>query len=89
MTDRGQQASIRSDWSSPDGHRPLQPGSNPAELVERIEKLAGLLATAVQETVAARREAARLRSQNATLQRRVDELGSQFQISGDTRRRDA
>jgi phage shock protein A len=64
-------------------------GSNPAELAERIEKLAGLLATFAHETGAARREAARLRSQNATLQQRVDELENRFEIARILRTGDA
>jgi BMFP domain-containing protein YqiC len=39
----------------------------------------------VQETVAARREAVRLRSQNETLRRRVAELETRFEISGGVR----
>jgi phage shock protein A len=49
-------------------------GSDPGELIERLEKLRRLLPVFAQEVAAARREAARLRSQNATLQRRIVEL---------------
>jgi hypothetical protein len=49
-------------------------GSDPGELIDRIGKLRALLPAFAQEAAAARREAARLRSQNATLQRRIVEL---------------
>ena len=45
-----------------------------AALIDRVHKLRILLPTMAQETAVARREVARLRSQNAKLQRRVEEL---------------
>ena len=75
---RGRRVSVVT--STSDRRRAPQRGSSPAELVERIEKLAGLLATSVQETVAARREAVRLRKQNETLRRRVAELETRFEL---------
>ena len=45
-----------------------------AALVDRLEKLRLLLPAFAEEAVSARREAARLRSQNLELRRRVAEL---------------
>ena len=55
---------------------PARLGSDSGELIDRIEKLRTLLPAFAQEMAAARREAARLRSQNTKLQRRVLELES-------------
>jgi DNA anti-recombination protein RmuC len=76
---------MRSKGSATDGSGPRQPGSNGAELAQRIEKLASLLAAFAQEAVAARRESARLRSQNTTLQRRIDELETRVRLTRDPR----
>jgi len=71
MTDR---TGRPSNGSTADKRSPLEFGSAPGELIDRVEKLRTLLPAFAQETAAARREAARLRSQNATLRRRVAEL---------------
>ena len=76
---------MRSKGSATDGSGPRQPGSSGAELAERIEKLASLLPAFAQEAVAARRESARLRSQNTTLQRRIDELETRVGVTCDPR----
>lgn len=89
MNHRGDQASMPRDCGAPDGSRPLQLGSDPGEPVARMQKLARLLEAFAQETGAARREAARLRSQNATLRHRVDEIQNRLEPSRDRRRRDA
>jgi hypothetical protein len=52
-------------------------GSHSGELIDRLEKLRTLLPAFAEEVAAARREAARLRSQNAKLQRRIVELEAQ------------
>ncbi len=80
MTDRGQQT---------DGIGPRRLRSDPDELVDRLEKLRILLPAFAQEAASARREAASLRAQNATLQRRIVELETQFAIAPDLKRRDA
>ena len=77
------------DCGAPDGSRPMELGSDPGEPVARIQTLARLLAAFAQETGAAPREAARLRSQNATPHRRVDEIRNRLEPSRDRRRRDA
>jgi hypothetical protein len=48
--------------------------SDPGELLDRLQKLGTLLPAFAQEAATARREAVRLRSQNATLQGRIAEL---------------
>jgi hypothetical protein len=88
MTDRRKPLGRRAKRSSPDGGGRPQLGTSSPELVERIEKLASLLATFARETGAARREAARLRLHNETLQRRVDELETHFELR-DARSEDA
>jgi phage shock protein A len=72
---------MRSKGSATDGSGPPQPGSNGAELAERLEKLASLPPALAQEAVAARRESARLRLQNKTLQRRIDELEARVEVT--------
>ncbi|HEY2437110.1 MAG TPA: hypothetical protein VGH93_08000 [Solirubrobacteraceae bacterium] len=62
---------------------PPRLGSNPGELIDRIEKLRVLLPAFAMEVAAARREAARLRSQNATLKRRLVDLENRFDIARD------
>jgi len=63
--------------------------TDPGELINRIGKLRALLPAFAQETATARREAARLRSQNAMLQRRIVELESGSVTTGDLTRRNA
>jgi phage shock protein A len=53
---------------------PVRAGTDAAALVDRLQKLRKLLPAFAQETAAARREAARLRLQNTTLQTRLAEL---------------
>ncbi len=53
---------------------PVPAGTDAAALLERLQKLRKLLPAFAQETAAARREAARLRRQNTTLQTRLAEL---------------
>jgi phosphatidylinositol alpha-mannosyltransferase len=65
------------------GRRRLELGSDPGELIDRIVKLRALLPAFAQETAVARREAARLRSQDATLQRRIVELESRSAVTRD------
>jgi hypothetical protein len=59
------------------------------ELLNRLEKLRRLLPAFAQEAADARREAARLRAENATLQRRVVELETRTQIAPELRSRNA
>jgi hypothetical protein len=88
MTDHRKPLGRRAKWSSPDEGGRRQLGASSSELVERIEKLASLLATFARETGAAQREAARLRLHNEALQRRVDELETRFELR-DARSEDA
>jgi phage shock protein A len=88
MTDRQKPLGRRAKWSSPDGGGRPQLRASSSELVERVEKLVSLRATFASETGAARREAARLRLHNETLQRRVDELETHFELR-DARSEDA
>ena len=83
MTDRMTEAGSQTNRIAPDRRPRLELGSDPEELVDRIGKLRALLPAFAQEAAAARREAVRLRSQNATLQRRVLELESWSGISRD------
>jgi regulator of replication initiation timing len=48
--------------------------SESGELIERVHRLRVILPAMAQETADARREAARLRVENAKLQRRIAEL---------------
>ncbi|HEY2202413.1 MAG TPA: hypothetical protein VGH56_11015 [Solirubrobacteraceae bacterium] len=62
-----------------DGHgskSPASPHTGPdnAALVERLTKLRVLLPAFAEQAMSARREAARLRSQNLELKRRIAEL---------------
>ena len=59
------------------------------ELIDRLEKLRRLLPAFAQEAADARREAARLRAENATLQRRVVELETRTQMAPELRSRNA
>jgi len=88
MTDRMKEAGSQTKRIGPDRRRP-DLGSDPGELIDRIGKLRALLPEFAQETAAARREAARLRSQNAALQRRVAELENRSAITRDLTRRNA
>ena len=58
----------------PEQGGPFRAGTDPAALIDRLQKLRNLLPTFAQEAAAARREAARLREQNTTLQTRLAEL---------------
>ena len=69
-------------------HAGQMPESGQADLEGRMEKLASVLQALAQETVVARREAARLRSLNEALQRRVNELETRFGRSRDQGSRD-
>ena len=89
MTDRMAQARSQTERIAPDRRPRLELGSDPGELIDRIGKLRALQPAFVQETAAAHREAARLRSQNATLQRRLVELDSRSAITRDLTRRNA
>jgi hypothetical protein len=62
--------------------------NDPGELIDRLGKLRILLPAFAQEAAAAQREAARLRSQNAKLQRRIVELETHFDIARDLRGRE-
>jgi hypothetical protein len=53
---------------------PVRSDTDAGALVDRLQKLRKLLPAFAQETAAARREAARLRLQNTTLQTRLAEL---------------
>jgi BMFP domain-containing protein YqiC len=59
------------------------------ELIDRLEKLGALLPAFAQEAADARRDAARLRSQNAKLQHRVVELETRSDIAPELRIQDA
>ena len=74
MTRRSQDENGRPRRLATDKVGPVRLGSTPGDVKERMEKLRTLLPTFAQEAATARREVARLRSQNATLQRRVAEL---------------
>jgi hypothetical protein len=89
MTNRMTGARSQTRRIPPDKRSRLVLGSDPGELVDRIGKLRALLPAFAQETAEARREAARLRSQNAALQRRVVELESRSVTTRDLTRRDA
>ena len=89
MTDRMAQARSQTERIAPDRRPRLGLGSDPEELIDRIGKLRALLPAFAQETAAARREAARLRSQNAALQRRLVELEARSAITRDLTRRNA
>jgi phage shock protein A len=58
----------------PQDSTPFGAATDPAALIDRLQKLRNLLPAFAQETAAARREAARLRRQNTTLQTRLAEL---------------
>lgn len=53
---------------------PVRAGTDAAALVDRLQKLRNLLPAFAAEAAAARRETARLRLQNTTLQTRLAEL---------------
>jgi phage shock protein A len=53
---------------------PFPADTDATALVDRLQKLRSLLPAFAQEAAAARREAARLRLQNSTLQTRLAEL---------------
>jgi hypothetical protein len=89
MTDRMAQARSQTERIAPDRRPRLELGSDPEELIDRTGKLRALLPVFAQETAAARREAARLRSQNAALQRRLVELETRSAITRDLTRRNA
>lgn len=89
MTARRQEPNSPTKRITPHVSRPPQLDSSPGELIDRIQQLRALLPAFAQEAAAARREAARLRSHNATLQRRVVELETRFAIALDTRSREA
>jgi phage shock protein A len=58
----------------PEQVSPSRTDTDAAALVDRLQKLRNLLPAFAQEAAAARREAARLRLQNTTLQTRLAEL---------------
>jgi phage shock protein A len=58
----------------PEQGSPVRADTDAGALLERLQKLRSLLPAFAQETAAARREAARLRVQNTTLQTRLAEL---------------
>ena len=58
----------------PEQEGPFRADTDAAALLDRLQKLRNLLPAFAQETAAARREAARLRLQNTTLQTRLAEL---------------
>jgi hypothetical protein len=89
MTDRRREPNRPTNLTSSHVSRPPQLDSSPGELIDRMQQLRALLPAFAQEAAAARREAARLRSHNATLQRRVVELETRFAIARDIRSRDA
>ena len=81
MTDRTHEPEGRTEPNAPDASGRQRLGSNAGDLIQRIQQLRTILPVFAQETAAARREAARLRSQNATLQHRVAELEARFDIA--------
>ena len=89
MTDRMTEAGSQTKRIALDRGPRLDLVTDPGELIDRIGKLRALLPAFAQETATARREAARLRSQNATLQRRIVELESGSVTTGDLTRRNA
>jgi hypothetical protein len=86
MTNRRQEAETPTEGIAPDTSARAPLGSHPEELIDRIEQLRTLLPAFAQETAVARREAARLRSENTTLQRRVIELETRSASTRDTTR---
>jgi phage shock protein A len=58
----------------PEPGSPVRADTDAAALVDRLQKLRKLLPAFAQEAAAARRETARLRLQNTTLQTRLAEL---------------
>jgi hypothetical protein len=89
MTDHGGESDRATKQVAPGKSRDARLEGNPDELIDRVEKLRTLLPTFAQETAVARREAARLRSENAMLQRRVVELEARSAVARDPRSRDA
>ena len=89
MTDRMTEAGSQTKRIAVDRGPRLDLVTDPGELIDRIGKLRTLLPEFAQESATARREAARLRSQNATLQRRLVELDSRSAITRDLTRRNA
>jgi hypothetical protein len=89
MTDRMTDPGSQTQRTAPDRRPRLELVTDPGELIDRIVKLRALLPAFAQETASARREAARLRTQNAALQRRVVELESRSAITRDLTRRNA
>jgi phage shock protein A len=65
----------------PEQEGPFRADADAAALLDRLQKLRNLLPAFAQETAAARREAARLRLQNTTLQTRLAELEAQARRS--------
>ena len=88
MTDHGQEADSHANPITPEPSRLMRLGANPGDLIDRLEKLRALLPAFAQETAVARREAARLRWQNAKLRRRVAELETRFDMTRDPGSRD-
>jgi len=89
MTNRMTEAGSQAKRIAVDRGPRLDLVTDPGELIDRIRKLRALLPAFAQETATARREAARLRSQNAALQRRLVELETRSAITRDLTRRNA
>jgi phage shock protein A len=60
----------------PEPGSPVRAGADAAALIDRLQKLRNLLPAFAAEAAAARRETARLRLRNITLQTRLAELES-------------
>jgi hypothetical protein len=88
ITDRMTEASGQTKPIGADRRR-LALGSDPGQLIDRIVTLRALLPAFAQEAADARREAARLRSQNAALQRRIVELEGRSVSTHDLTHRNA
>jgi phage shock protein A len=58
----------------PENSMPSRAGTDPAAVLDQLQKLRNLLPAFAQEAAAARREAARLRRQNTNLKTRLAEL---------------
>jgi hypothetical protein len=84
VTDRRQDPGNLTRQSAADRSGSPHLGSDRAELIDRLEKLRILLPAFAQETAAARREAARLRSENAMLHRRLVQLETRSANTRDT-----
>jgi phage shock protein A len=68
----------------PEPGSPVRADTDAGALVDRLQKLRKLLPAFAEETAAARREAARLRLQNTTLQTRLAELEARPRQHGPT-----